>query len=93
MNKIDIIKILAEKKRLKIHDAEKIVSVIVEEISKTLIVGGRAEFRGFGAFFTKLRKKRSARNPKTGEMIEVRAKKIPHFRMAKNFFNQINNGN
>ena len=93
MNKLDVIHILAKKKKLKLDDANEIVSIIVEEISKTLIIGGRAEFRGFGAFFSKSRKKRLARNPKTGDMIEVKAKKIPHFRMAKNFFKQINNGN
>tara|TARA_B100000579_G_C22704316_1_gene791331 strand:- start:454 stop:729 length:276 start_codon:yes stop_codon:yes gene_type:complete len=90
LNKADIVNILAKEKNLKISDAEEIVSIIIEDIAKILILGGRAEFRGFGVFFTNLRKKRSARNPKTGEAVDVKAKRIPQFKMSKNFFKKIN---
>ena len=90
MNKLNIINDLAKEKNLTINDAEKIVTTIVEEISKSLILGERAEFRGFGIFFTKTRKKRIARNPKTGELINIKAKRLPQFRIAKHFFEKIN---
>lgn len=90
MNKLNIINDLAKEKNLTINDAEKIVSTIVEEILKSLVLGERIEFRGFGIFFVKSRKKRVARNPKTGESINIQAKKIPQFRIAKHFFEKIN---
>ena len=90
MNKLNIINDLAKEKNLTINDSEKIVSTIIEEISKSLILGERVEFRGFGIFFTKSRKKRVARNPKTGELINIRAKRLPHFRIAKYFYKKIN---
>ena len=69
MNKFDIIKILAKKKDLSTQDADQIISIITEEISNSLYYGDRVEFRGFGVFYTNTRKKRPARNPKTGEEI------------------------
>jgi integration host factor subunit beta len=90
LNKLNIINDLAKEKNLTINDSEKIVSTIVEEISKSLILGERVEFRGFGIFFTKSRKKRVARNPKTGELINIKAKRLPQFRIAKYFYKKIN---
>ena len=90
MNKLNIINDLAKEKNLTIKDSEKIVSTIVEEISKSLVLGERVEFRGFGIFFVKSRKKRIARNPKTGESINIQSKRLPQFRIAKYFFEKIN---
>ncbi len=90
MNKINIINDLAKEKNLTLNDAEKIVSIIIEEITKSLIIGGRAEFRGFGIFFTKNKKQRIARNPKTGELINIKSKRLPQFRIAKFFFEKLN---
>ena len=90
MNKINIINDLAKEKNLTLNDAEKIVSIIIEEITKSLIIGGRAEFRGFGIFSTKNKKQRIARNPKTGELINIKSKRSPQFRIAKFFFEKLN---
>ena len=90
MNKLNIINDLAKEKNLTIKDSEKIVSTIVEEISKSLVLGERVEFRGFVMYFVKSRKKRIARNPKTGESINIQSKRLPQFRIAKYFFKKIN---
>lgn len=90
MNKFDIIKELSEKKSLNEKDAHTIVSTVVEEIKQALWLGDRVEFRGFGVFYTKTRPQRSARNPKTGEKIIAKEKKIPHFRMSKKLYEFIN---
>ena len=87
---MNIINDLAKEKNLTLNDAEKIVSIIIEEITKSLIIGGRAEFRGFGIFFTKNKKQRIARNPKTGELINIKSKRLPQFRIAKFFFEKLN---
>jgi integration host factor subunit beta len=90
LNKLNIINGLAKEKNLTIKDSEKIVSTIVEEISKSLVLGERVEFRGFGIFFVKSRKKRIARNPKTGELLNIQSKRLPQFRISKYFFKKIN---
>ena len=90
MNKFDIINILAKKKDLSKKDEDQIISIITEEISQALYFGDRVELRGFGIFYTNTRKKRVARNPKTGEEITVSEKKIGHFRLAKLFYELIN---
>ena len=71
-------------------DLEKFSDIILKEIKHTLKRGERVELRGFGVFFSKSRKKRIARNPKTGELINIKAKRLPQFRIAKNFFEKIN---
>ena len=90
MNKFDIINDLAKEKNLTLSDAEKIVTTIVDEIVNILVIRGRAEFRGFGIFFIKDRKKRTARNPKTAELINVSARSFPKFKISKYFFEKIN---
>ena len=90
MNKIDIINGLAKEQKLNKNESEKIVNTIINEISKVLIVGGRAEFRGFGVFFSKTRTKRKVRNPKTGDTINIESRRLPQFKVAKHFFKKIN---
>jgi integration host factor subunit beta len=90
LNRFNIINDLAKEKNLTLNDSEKIVSIIIEEISKSLIIGGRSEFRGFGVFFTKKMKERNGRNPKTGELIIIKSKRLPQFKISKLFFKKIN---
>ena len=90
MNKFDIIKRLSKEKNLSEKDAQIIISTIIEEITQALQLGDRVEFRGFGVFYTKIRNKRLARNPKTGEKILASKKNIPHFKMSKKLYEFIN---
>ncbi len=90
MKKSDLVQEIASRKNLTIKDATKIVTIIINEITDALFLGDRAEFRGFGVFSSKLREERIARNPKTGDIIKVERKLIPHFKMAKRFFKKIN---
>ena len=90
MNKFDIIKKLSKEKNLSERDAKMIISTIIEEITQALQLGDRVEFRGFGVFYIKIRNKRLARNPKTGEKILAGKKNIPYFKMSKKLFEFIN---
>ena len=72
-------------------DLEKFLEIILNEIKKSLTRNEACEIRGFGRFSTNKQKKRIGRNPKTGEKIEVPEKKTIHFKIAKEFFNNINN--
>ena len=53
MNKFDIIKELSKQKNLSEKEAQKIITTVIEEITRALQLGDRVEFRGFGVFFTK----------------------------------------
>ena len=71
-------------------DLEKFLEIILNEIKKSLTRDEACEIRGFGRFSTNKQKKRTGRNPKTGEKVEVPEKKTIHFKIAKEFFNKIN---
>ncbi|MDC1066807.1 integration host factor subunit beta [Alphaproteobacteria bacterium] len=94
MNKSDLIlKILESEPTLYKKDANKIVNVFFDTISKAISNGERVELRGFGVFDVKQRQARIARNPKNGEAVAVPAKKVPFFRMGKNMKDRINKTN
>jgi len=80
LNKSDLIlKILESEPTLYKKDANKIVDVFFDTISKAISNGERVELRGFGVFDVKQRQARIARNPKNGEAVAVPAKKKFHF--------------
>jgi integration host factor subunit beta len=94
LNKSDLIlKILESEPTLYKKDANKIVDVFFDTISKAISNGERVELRGFGVFDVKQRQARIARNPKNGEAVAVPAKKVPFFRMGKNMKDRINKAN
>ncbi|WP_163479429.1 HU family DNA-binding protein, partial [Escherichia coli] len=68
---------------LSVREVEKIVSVFFDEIVGRLQQDGRVELRGFGAFSTRARDARVGRNPRTGETVEVDAKRVPYFKPGK----------
>ena len=79
--KADIVDSLYEKIGLSRKEIRVIVELFIEEIKNALIEGKAIELRGFGTFVVKTRKGRSrARNPKTGEFIEIRPHGIALFR-------------
>jgi integration host factor subunit beta len=68
---------------LSVREVEKIVSVFFDEIVSRLQADGRVELRGFGAFSTRARDARTGRNPRTGETVDVEAKRVPYFKPGK----------
>jgi len=65
------------------EDTRIVVEELLEEISKLLEEGNTIEIRGFGTFYTKIRKPRPARNPKTGEVVPLPRRVVPLFRYSK----------
>ena len=63
--------------------AEQAVEMMIESIISTLKKGEEVSIAGLGIFAVKQRKARKARNPRTGEMVDVMAMKVPKFRAAK----------
>ena len=72
------------------RDVERIVSTILEGISKALAQGHRVELRGFGAFSVKVRPSRVGRNPRTGQPVTVEEKRAPFFRTGKELRERLN---
>jgi DNA-binding protein HU-beta len=83
MNKADIINKVHEELGVTKSDAEKAVETMLGCIVDSLSSGNEVSIAGLGIFSAKMRNKRTARNPRTGETIEVPAMRVPKFRAAK----------
>ena len=92
MNKSDLIAQLAEKKDLPTREATSIVNTILKTMTETLAQGENIEIRGFGSFTVKEYESYGGRNPKSGEKIEVKPKKLPFFKVGKDLREKVNGG-
>ncbi|HZS43269.1 MAG TPA: HU family DNA-binding protein [Candidatus Paceibacterota bacterium] len=63
--------------------AEKVMDTVIDSIVNTLKKGEEVSISGLGIFVAKQRAARTARNPRTGESIQVAAMRVPKFRAAK----------
>ena len=79
-----------ENPELRAEEVEQVVDIFFDEIGKRLAEGGRVELRGFGAFSTREREARKGRNPRTGEAVDVPAKKVPYFKPGKEMRRTLN---
>lgn len=90
MTKADIIEWVAQRSDIPKKQAEMVVNTVLLSIVEALDAGEKVELRGFGSFRMKKREARVARNPKTGEKVQVDEKKIPYFRAGKELKELIN---
>ena len=84
MTKAELVRKLANKIKLNRKQAEDVVNAMTQSISDSLAGGNKVEIRGFGSFRIRERNARTARNPKSGEWLEIPAKKVPFFTAGKN---------
>ncbi|WP_293883474.1 integration host factor subunit beta [Sphingomonas sp.] len=75
---------------LALRDVERIVTSFFNEISAQLAKGGRVELRGFGAFSSRARTERVGRNPRTGDAVDIAAKRVPYFKPGKEMRERLN---
>ncbi len=75
--------LLARHQSFSLRQSETIVNAMFEEMARVLAHGGRIEIRGFGSFGVKRRRARQGRNPRTGGVVDVVAKRVPFFRAGK----------
>ncbi len=85
-------KIADENPHLAHSDAERIVATFFEEIAAALTRGDRVELRGFGTFFTKMRKGRTNRNPLTGGPMVIPEKRVPMFKTSRLLRDRVGKG-
>jgi integration host factor subunit beta len=91
MTKADLIEEVSRLADVTRRDSEVIVETIFDSIVRSLRAGDKIEIRGFGSFRTRQRNPRVGRNPKTGDRVEVPAKKIPFFKPSKELKDLVNN--
>ena len=93
MTKSELVARLAEAHPELFHrDVERVVTTVFDEIGGALMRGERVELRGFGAFSVKHREARTARNPRTGDSVEVPQKAMPFFKTGKKLRERVNRG-
>jgi len=82
--------LLARRQGFSHRESETLVNAMFEAMAQMLEQGERIEIRGFGSFGVKQRRARQGRNPRTGELVAVEAKRIPFFRAGKELRVEIN---
>lgn len=90
MNKLDIIQFLSKDIDIPLRKADEIVDKVFETMSNALLSGDRVEIRGFGSFEVREYDGYTGRNPKTGEEKAVLPKKLPFFKVGKDFKERVN---
>ena len=90
MNKSELIAALAEKTEFSKKDAEKALNAFVDAVSASLAKGEKVQLLGFGTFDVKKRPARTARNPRTGAEIKIKASKAPTFKAGKALKDKVN---
>jgi integration host factor subunit beta len=90
MIKADLIEEVARAAELTLQDSEAIVEAVLRTLTTTVRRGEKIEVRGFGSFRVREREARRGRNPKTGEPVDVPAKRIPYFKPGKELKELIN---
>ncbi len=83
MLKSELIRSIALGHKVAGDDASAVVETVLDGIAEALVAGRRVEIRGFGTLSTRIAKARKSRNPKTGEVVEVPAKRVIRFRASE----------
>jgi integration host factor subunit beta len=90
ITKADLVEEVVRVTELPRKESETVVETIFDNIIHALQSGDKIEIRGFGSFRTRQRRGRTGRNPKTGEKVDVPAKKIPFFKPSKELKDFVN---
>ena len=90
MTKADLINLVSEKAGITRVKAEAVVNTIFDSMVESLMNDDRIEIRGFGSFINREYNAYKGRNPRTGEVINVKKKKLPFFKVGKELKEEIN---
>lgn len=90
MNKTDLIAAVAAQASLTKKDAEKALSAVINSITNAMAEGDKVQLVGFGTFEVRARDARKGKNPRTGEVINIPASKVPAFKAGAALKNIVN---
>lgn len=83
MNKTELIAAVAEQASITKKDAEKAIAAVINSITNAMADGDKVQLVGFGTFEVRARDARKGKNPRTGEVINIPASKVPAFKAGK----------
>lgn len=83
MNKLELISALKDHTEISKTEAAKVVQIFFDTMTEAMARGERVEIRGLCSFYVKNYKSYTGRNPKTGEKVIIRPKKLPFFKSGK----------
>ena len=83
MNKLELISALKNEANISKSEAARVVQIFFDNMAEAMARGERVEIRGLCSFFVKEYKSYTGRNPKTGEKVIIRPKKLPFFKSGK----------
>jgi integration host factor subunit beta len=83
MNKLQLIQALKDATDLSKSEAAAVVDLFFNGMAEALANGGRVEIRGLCAFFLKEYPAYTGRNPKTGERVKIKPKKLPFLKLGR----------
>jgi DNA-binding protein HU-beta len=89
MTKAELIEKIADKAKISKKAANVALNTFVSSVTQALKKGDRVALVGFGTFSVSKRKARTARNPRTGETINVPARKAPKFKAGRELKNAV----
>ncbi len=90
MNKAQLIDAMASEANLTKADAKKALDAFIKTTADTLKAGDKVSLVGFGAFSVTERSARTGRNPKTGEEMQIPAKKVVKFKAGSELSDSVN---
>jgi integration host factor subunit beta len=90
MNKLELISALKSEANITKAEAARVVEIFFDNMADALEKGKRVEIRGLCSFFVKEYKSYTGRNPKTGEKVVIKPKKLPFFKSGKELKNRVN---
>ena len=83
MNKLEIISTLKNEANISKSEAARVGQILFDDMAEAMAQGERVEIRGLCSFYVKEYKSYTGRNPKTGERVTIRPKKLPFFKSGK----------
>lgn len=90
MTKAELVDLITGGTGLNRRDTVTVVNLIMDNIGNALAMGDKVELRGFGSFKVKSRRSRLARNPRTGDAVDVPAKRVPYFKASNELKERLN---
>lgn len=90
MTKAELVDLITGTTGMNRRDTVTVVNLIMENIGNALAGGDKVELRGFGSFKVKSRRSRLARNPRTGDAVDVPAKRVPYFKASNELKDRLN---
>jgi integration host factor subunit beta len=91
MNKLELISVLKSEANISKLEAAKVVQIFFDSMADAMAKGERVEIRGLCSFFVKEYKSYTGRNPKSGEKVIIKPKKLPFFKSGKELKERVDN--